>query len=154
MFPDIFTAVADVLKPVISNLFPDKQKAAEVQAQLEIELMKQKNEFDIKNKELENEQERVRLSAINNEAQSQDKWTSRARPAFMYVMYIMLLMSIPIGILTVSNPEAAKQIALGFKDWLNSIPQSLYELFGVGYLGYVGGRSFDKWHGAKKNNKV
>ena len=30
---------------------------------------------------------------------------------------------------------------------LGAVPESLWWLFGVGYLGYTGARSFDKWRG-------
>jgi hypothetical protein len=30
---------------------------------------------------------------------------------------------------------------------LMAIPESLWWLFGAGYLGYTGARSLDKWHG-------
>ena len=41
----------------------------------------------------------ARLSAIVTEARSPDPWTSRARPSFLYVMYVMLLWAIPMGVL-------------------------------------------------------
>ena len=40
----------------------------------------------------------ARLSAIVAEANSQDPWTSRARPSFLYVVYLMLLArNLPLG---------------------------------------------------------
>lgn len=30
---------------------------------------------------------------------------------------------------------------------LGAVPESLWWLFGAGYLGYTGARSFDKWRG-------
>jgi len=86
----------------------------------------------------------IQLSAIIAEAQSADKWTSRARPSFMYVIYTLILFSIPMGILTVVSPEAATNLTSGVSAWLDSIPTELYTLFGVGYLGYTGARSLDK----------
>src|SRR5512137_2244250 len=38
------------------------------------------------------------IGAALSEAQSQDKWTSRARPSFMYVIYIIILAGIPVAI--------------------------------------------------------
>lgn len=92
---------------------------------------------------------KVQLSAILEEARSQDKWTSRARPSFLYVMYIMIFCGVPIGILSVFSPESATQIAEGMQAWLKAIPDSLYTLFGVGYLGYTGARSWDKTKNGK-----
>lgn len=87
---------------------------------------------------------KVQLSAILAESQSTDPWTSRARPSFMYVIYILILMAVPMGFLSAMNPEMALAVAAGFKAWLMAIPDSLYTLFGVGYLGYTGARSLEK----------
>ena len=86
----------------------------------------------------------IQLSAILAEAKSSDPWTSRARPSFLYVMYLMILAAIPMGILSVFNPTAATQIAVGMKSWLTAIPESLWGVFGVGYLGYTGAREYGK----------
>jgi hypothetical protein len=90
--------------------------------------------------------------AIIAEANSTDKWTSRARPSFMYVMYCIILASIPMGILTAFNPLAATNIITGFKAWLGAIPDSMWALFGTGYVGYSVSRSYDK-HMEKKYGK-
>ena len=96
------------------------------------------------------EELKASLSAINSEAQSTDKWTSRARPSFMYVMYIMILAAIPMGIFWAFEPAYADRIATGLQRWLAAIPDDLWYLFGVGYLGYAGGRTLEKWkHGPK-----
>lgn len=89
------------------------------------------------------------LKVILAEAKSKDPWTSRARPSFLYVMYILILASIPMGILTVFSPEAAEQIAEGMKAWLGSVPSELWTVFGAGYLGYTGARSFFDKKGLK-----
>lgn len=90
------------------------------------------------------------LSAINTEAASADPWTSRARPSFLYVIYFMLLMGVPMGFVAAFNPEMATSVAAGMKAWLAAIPSELYTLFGVGYLGYTGARTMDKWKGPAK----
>jgi phosphotransferase system glucose/maltose/N-acetylglucosamine-specific IIC component len=87
------------------------------------------------------------LSAIIAEAQSTDPWTSRARPSFMYVIYVLILAGIPIGILAAFRPDIANNIASGLNLWLRAIPDSLYTLFGVGYLGYTGARTIEKSKG-------
>ena len=33
----------------------------------------------------------------------------------------------------------------GFNGWLSAIPEEIITLFGVGYLGYTGARSYDKF---------
>ncbi len=92
----------------------------------------------------------TQLSPILAEAKSADPWTSRARPSFMYVMYILLLASIPMGVLFSFDPETAIRITEGFKKWLGAIPEPIIDLFGMGYLGYTGARSFEKWRGVGK----
>jgi phosphotransferase system glucose/maltose/N-acetylglucosamine-specific IIC component len=87
------------------------------------------------------------MSAIIAEAQSSDPWTSRARPSFMYVIYVMILMSIPMGILSAFNPAMAVAISAGMKSWLSAVPDSLWTLFGVGYVGYTGARMMEKRKG-------
>jgi hypothetical protein len=84
------------------------------------------------------------LSVILAEAKSSDPWTSRARPSFMYVIYIMILAAIPMGVLSAFQPEMATQIATGMKAWLAAIPEALWTVFGVGYLGYTGAREIGK----------
>lgn len=88
--------------------------------------------------------EGARVSVMVAEAQSQDKWTSRARPAFLYVMYVMILTAIPMGVIYAINPTVASNITVGVKAWLAAIPESMWALMGAGYLGYVGARSYDK----------
>jgi len=137
-------AVADVVTNVggklIDRIFPDKIAQAAQRDAAELALAQLNKDSDIK--ELE-----TTLSAILAEANSKDPWTSRARPGFMYVIYIMLLTGIPMGILSAWHPETAQLIAAGFKAWLTAIPDSLYQLFGVGYLGYAAGRSWEKAKG-------
>jgi len=91
----------------------------------------------------------AQLSPILAEAQSQDPWTSRARPSFMYVMYVLLLASLPMGALFAFHPEIAAKITEGFRAWLSALPEPIVNLFGMGYLGYTGARSFEKWKGKK-----
>lgn len=130
---------ADIVKVgmgIIDKLIPDP--SAKAQAQLE--LLKQEQAGNL-------EEVKLQLSAIIAEATSSDPWTSRARPSFMYVMYIMLLAGIPMGIVAAVNPAIAGSIAVGFKAWLNAIPDSLYALFGTGYVGYSVMRTVDKVKG-------
>lgn len=121
----------------LANKFiPDPQKKAEMQ--LELVRMAQSGEL---------EQAKTQMSAILAEANSADPWTSRARPSFMYVMYIMILASIPMGILYAVAPATAMGIAAGMKSWLAAIPDSMWMLFGAGYTGYTISRSVEKSKG-------
>ncbi|MCK9566252.1 MAG: holin family protein [Methanothrix sp.] len=104
-------------------------------------------ELALKVQELEASLEQARLSVMVAEASSADPWTSRARPAFLYVVYIMLLASIPMGIISAIDQKVAVDIAAGFTAWLKGIPADLYALFGAGYLGYAAVRTYDKKKG-------
>lgn len=93
---------------------------------------------------------RTQLSAIVAEAQSTDPWTSRARPSFLYVMYALLLWAIPMGLIGAVQPDMAKGIAAAMNAYLSGIPESLYALFGTGYLGYTAARQWGKIKGVEK----
>ena len=118
---------------LIDKLIPDPE--AKQKAQLSLLELQQRGEL----KEIE-----AAMSAIVAEAQSNDKWTSRARPSFLYVVYIMILASIPMGILFAVSPTTAANISAGMASWLGAIPEEVWWLFGAGYLGYTGARTIDK----------
>ena len=118
---------------VIDSLDLDDSKKNE--AKLKMALMQQEGHL----KEYE-----TQLSAILAEAKSSDPWTSRARPTFLYVIYIFILAAIPFGLASLYDPGIVEQVATGMKAWLDAIPGNLYALFGAGYLGYGGMRSWDK----------
>ena len=124
MNPLLLGGIFDIGKSLIERLIPDPEQKAK--AQLELLKMQQDGEF----KELE-----TRMSAILAEANSADPWTSRARPAFLYVMYVMILSALPMGFLSAFEPQIAMDVAEGMKMWLAALPGELYALFGAGYLG-------------------
>ena len=92
----------------------------------------------------------VQMQAIVAEAQSADPWTSRARPSFLYVMYGLILWSIPMGLIAAADPRMATGIANGMTAYLRGIPEELYALFGTGYLGYTAARTWGKVKGVDK----
>lgn len=138
MDPITLSGIFSIGSKIIDKVFPDPEQKAK--AQLELLQMQQSGEL---------EGARIQLSAIIAEAQSSDPWTSRARPSFLYVVYILLLASIPMGVLTVFSPEAATNLTTGFKAWLAAIPEPILTLFGTVMLGYVVGRSYEKTKGIK-----
>ena len=77
-------------------------------------------------------------------APAADRWVTRARPGFLYVMYALLLGAIPVGLLAAVRPGAAQAIAAGVGAYLGAIPEPLYALFGTGYLGYTAAREWGK----------
>ncbi|QTD55805.1 holin family protein [Parasphingorhabdus cellanae] len=124
---------------IIDKIIPDK----EARDLAKLELLKLESSQEM-------EQVRIQMSAILAEAQSTDPWTSRARPSFLYVMYFLLLWSIPMGLIAAVRPEAARDIASGMNAYLAGIPEPLYALFGTGYLGYTVARQWGKIRGAEK----
>lgn len=139
MNPLIVAPLSDLLGKIFDKVWPDPEKKAA--AQVALIQMQQSGEL---------EATKVSLSAILSESQSNDPWTSRARPSFMYVIYILILMGIPMGFLSAFKPDMAVAVANGLKMWLTAIPDDLYMLFGVGYLGYTGARTLEKNKGLTK----
>jgi len=132
-------AVFDFGGKIIDKLFPDKDAAD--RAKVALLEMQQRGEFA----ELEQ-----RMKAITTEAGSADPWTSRARPTFMYVIYVLILAALPFSVLFAFKPDVAQAVVTGFKTWLDAIPDSMLTLFGVGYVGYAGARSYEKVKGGMK----
>lgn len=132
-------ALIDILSPVtklIDKIIPDPK--ARDAAKLELLMLQGTQEL---------EAVRTQLSALIAEAQSPDPWTSRARPSFLYVMYAIILWSIPMGLIAAVQPQMAHDIAGGMNAYLNGIPQPLWALFGTGYLGYTAARQWGKARG-------
>ena len=135
------TLIDGIIGPVagiIDKIIPDPK--ARDAAKLELLRLESTQEL---------ERAKAQMSGILAEAQSADPWTSRARPSFLYVMYAMLLWSIPMGLIAAVRPQAAHDIAAGMTAYLNGLPEPLYALFGTGYLGYTVARSWGKAKGAE-----
>ena len=129
----ILQSIIGPIASIIDKVIPDP--VARDKAKLE--LIQLEGTQDLK--EIE-----ARVSAIIAEANSSDPWTSRARPSFLYVMYVLLLFAIPMGVLSAFNPGAANHISQGMTAYLNALPEPLYVLFGTGYLGYTAARQWGK----------
>jgi len=132
----ILESLIGPIASIIDKIIPDKE--ARAKAKLELIQLQSAQEL----KEIE-----ARLSAIVAEAQSHDPWTSRARPSFLYVMYVMLIFSLPMGILAAFSPHTAQDIGTGITSYLRGLPDELYALFGTGYLGYTAARQWGKIKG-------
>lgn len=136
---DPLTAAFEIGSKVIDKIFPDP--AQRDAAKLELIKAQRSGELD---------EVKLQLSAIISDSQSSDPWTSRARPSFLYVVYILLLWSIPMGMLAMFAPDKAVAFTAGFKGWLDALPDPVLQLFGVVMTGYVAGRSWEKVKGAAK----
>ena len=93
---------------IIDKVIPDK----EARAKAKLELLALEGTQDL-------QQIEARLSAIVAEAQSADPWTSRARPSFLYVMYALILFSVPMGVIAAFDPIAARAIGDGMTRWVD-----------------------------------
>jgi hypothetical protein len=124
---------------IIDKIIPDKE--ARAKAKLELIALEGTQEMRM----IE-----AQLQAIVAEANSKDPWTSRARPSFLYVMYILLLAALPMGLLSAFSPSAAHDIAAGMNAYLAGLPEPLYALFGTGYLGYTAARQWGKVKGVDR----
>jgi hypothetical protein len=135
----IIDGVIGPIAGLLDRIIPD----AKARDAAKLELLKLDNMREL-------EATRIQLSAIVAEAQSEDPWTSRARPSFLYVMYALLLWSIPMGVLSAFSPDLAEAVARGMTAYLRGIPEELYALFGTGYLGYTAARAWGKARGVEK----
>ncbi|HET7709829.1 MAG TPA: holin family protein [Sphingomicrobium sp.] len=135
----IMEAVIGPVSKLLDKIIPDPQ----ARDRAKLELMK-----------LQGDQELAtigaQMQAIVAEANSTDPWTSRARPSFLYVMYGLILWSIPMGLIAAADPRMAHGIAGGMTAYLRGIPEELYALFGTGYLGYTAARTWGKVKGVDR----
>ncbi|MDH7640816.1 3TM-type holin [Sphingomonas oryzagri] len=83
-------------------------------------------------------------SPLDIEDASADRFTSRARPAFLYVMYALLLGAFPMAGIAAVAPVMAAAMTRAIAAYLDAIPEPLYALFGTGYLGYTVVREWGK----------
>ena len=130
--------IAKIASELIDNIFDTDEEKANAKAKLM--LLEQQGKLQ----EME-----LSLSAIIAEAKSSDKWTSRARPTFLYLMYSVIVLCFVAGIVGLWWPSHTRAAAENINQLLGAVPEQLWFLFGAGYLGYTGARSFDKWRGTK-----
>jgi len=125
---------------LLAKVLPDPVARAEAQAKL----LEMQNAGKFK-------EEEFRYNAIVAEASSSDKWTSRARPSFMYVFYIIILwLAIVVPLVGLYSNEAMSSLVGHMKDGLAAIPDAMWATFTAGYLGYTTFRGLEKIKGAAK----
>ena len=135
----ILEAIVGPVSKLLDKIIPDPQ----ARDRAKLELLKLQGDQEMANIT-------AQMQAIVAEANSADPWTSRARPSFLYVIYVMLLWALPMGVLAAFRPEAARDIAGGMNSYLNGLPEPLYALFGTGYLGYTAARQWGKIKGVER----
>ena len=136
---DAVTGVSTLLTTAIDRIWPNPEDKAKAEA------MMMTATADSAVRQLQAAQ-----AVMLAEAQSSDPWTSRARPSFLYVVYVLILMSIPMGVLFAFRPDTANAVIAGFHGWLAAIPDNYIQLFGVVLLGYSASRTVEKVKGVAK----
>lgn len=133
----------DSLISPLSGLIDKAVSDPEARERAKLELLNQRDSSEVQLLQ-------ARLSAIVAEAGSSDPWTSRARPAFLYVMYAILLWALPMGLIGAFSPATADAVSRSMTSYLSGIPEPLYALFGTGYLGYSAMRQWGKAKGSDR----
>jgi hypothetical protein len=129
--------VFSIGEKLIDKLIPDPKAKAE--AAKELLILQQNGEL----KELE-----TRMSAILAEAQSSDPWTSRARPSFMYLFYLVVVVLVLIApFVGVFYPVEMDQFYHNVESGFKAIPEAMWWTFTTGFLGYAGLRTREKEKG-------
>ncbi|WP_260923164.1 holin family protein [Novosphingobium sp. 9] len=135
----LFDTLLTPLTSIIDKVIPDP----EARDRAKLELLQMQGSQEVKVME-------ASLSAIVAEANANDPWTSRARPSFLYVMYVMILWALPMGVIGAFSPNTAAAIGRGMTSYLQGLPEALYTLFGTGYLGYSAIRQWGKAKGLER----
>uniref|UniRef100_A0A6M3LVB7 Putative holin n=1 Tax=viral metagenome TaxID=1070528 RepID=A0A6M3LVB7_9ZZZZ len=108
-------------------------------------------EIALKVQELESSIDQARIGIMVAEASSTDKWTSRARPGFLYLFYfVVLVLAIGAPFVGIFYPAQMTQFYINVKAGFEAVPEAMWWTFTTGYLGYVGARQWGKTKGTDK----
>ena len=108
-------------------------------------------ELALKVQELEGSIEQARISIMVAEASSSDKWTSRARPGFLYLFYlVVVVLALGAPFMGIFFPTQMAQFYINVKAGFEAVPEAMWWTFTTGYLGYVGARQYGKVKGSDK----
>jgi hypothetical protein len=122
-----------VFKDIVGTFKIDPTKKAELQAVIdsnEHEVQMKEMELQAKLQEAVTKEIETASSNIRAEAQSGDKYTSRSRPSFIYMMLVIMLSNYMVFPLIGKPPI--------------TFPEPLFWLFGSCMLGYTGARTWEK----------
>lgn len=78
------------------------------------------------------------------EAGSEDKWTSRARPSFLYLMYGYFALAPVFAIFFMIWPDRSRLAVEGMELFLAAIPDPMWLTFAACFSVYTGARTIDK----------
>lgn len=116
-----------------------KEMTPELQVQLQTKVM-----------DLELAATNAQMEMITAEAKSSDPWTSRARPSFLYIIYLILLMLMLGAIIGIFYPTHMEQFFINVGKAFSALPEAMWATFAAGYLGYTGARMSEKKAGVTK----
>lgn len=137
------------IKDIIGSLHLDPNKQAEITELLEnnkAALAEKQLDMEAKAMDIMNSEVVAASGNIQAEAKSGDKFESRARPMFMYIVeFILCFNFIFVPLVQLCMGKALAPIML---------PGDLLTLFGVCVTGYVGARSMEKIMGMDGQSQV
>ncbi len=125
--------VGDLFQKIVGTFKLPPEKAAEMKEladQHAVELQKMQLEMEGKAQDALSREIEAASANIRAEATTGDKFTSRARPSFIYIMLAILLANYVVFPLAHMPPL--------------QFPDALFWLFGSCMLGYTGARTWEK----------
>lgn len=126
----IGTILKTLATTVVSNIFPGKPKG-EIDTVVDDTIRKSADvQAAIKKFELEIEDLKDRRELIKTALRSEDPYVRRARPTFLWVMYVILIANYLVF------PTVGVKVT--------TLPSALLTLFGTAFIGYGAFRSADK----------
>ena len=125
----VVKAIGDVIDKFVETA-DEKRSAEMVKAKLRMQEMALQHEFELAVREHDIEVTKVAGENIRAETMSGDKFTSRARPLFLYICNFILLWNYVVVPLLGRTPI--------------EFPEPMFWLFGSVMLGYVGARTWEK----------
>lgn len=133
--------IGELFSKIVGTFKLDPTKRAELESLKEThaaELAKIQLELESKVQDSISREIEAASANIRSEAGSGDRFTSRARPSFIYVMLAIFIANYLVFPLM-------KRPALEF-------PEALFWLFGSCMLGYTGARTWEKFQSIKNGN--
>lgn len=125
--------LGDLFQKIVGTFKLSPETAAQLQlAQMQhaADLQKMENELEVQAQATLAREVEAASANIRAEASSGDKYTSRARPSFIYVMLGILSMNYVVFPLLAKPPL--------------QFPDAIFWLFGSCMLGYTGARTWEK----------
>lgn len=132
----LFPSVLEIGKKIVGHFFPNSAEKQAKELELIEFLASQEGNAVMKQLELALEDSR-----------SGDKFRSRARPLFLYVMYFLLCCSIPISLMGAIYPAFMGSFLDALGGFFRAIPGDLYALLGACFGFYSTGRTLEKIKG-------